>query len=464
MGQTRRYHPSGASSCSRVGLANLRTDAGAGMMLLNRDRRKKTHEVFGLSNEVLPDSYVDRGRLDEEVKKLLERPTHIALRGESKCGKSWLRQRVIRDPLVVQCRLGRTCRDIYSDALSQLGIRFEVDATRSGSVTERVTAETEFGSSLIARLRGAISAEASREASTTTKPAGHDVSDLRFIADLLKESGKRLVIEDFHYLSITERKRLAFDLKALWDYGVFVVIVGVWSKQNMLLYLNPDLAGRVEEIAIVWTREDLKRVFEQGGEALNLQFSDELQEQAIHDCFENVGILQRLIQGTLDELGIAVAPERSTRIDQLDRLEAAAMAYAEQLNPLYQQFAERVSRGIRTRRDSTGIYAHAMAAILEADDEHLIRGVHLDDIFKRAHAREPRIQKGNLRTVLEKFEGLQVDEDGRGLVLAYNEATREVSAVDRQLLLYRKYSTVKWPWEDLIAEAERAEDDYEVHD
>jgi hypothetical protein len=40
----------------------------------------------------------------------------------------------------------------------------------------------------------------------------------------------------------------------------------------------------------------------------------------------------------------------------------------------------------------------------------------------------------------------------RGLVIAYNEAEGEISVVDRQLLLYRKYSTVKWPWEDLIAE------------
>jgi hypothetical protein len=27
---------------------------------------KRTHQLFGLSNTVLPDSYVDRGELDEE--------------------------------------------------------------------------------------------------------------------------------------------------------------------------------------------------------------------------------------------------------------------------------------------------------------------------------------------------------------------------------------------------------------
>ena len=91
--------------------------------------------------------------------------------------------------------------------------------------------------------------------------------------------------------------------------------------------------------------------------------------------------------------------------------------------------------------------------IVEAPDDALLGGLSLDWIFEQAHNREPRITKGNLHTVLCRIEGLQADEDGRGLVLAYNEAHREISVVDRQLLVYRKYSTVTWPWEELIREA-----------
>jgi hypothetical protein len=138
-------------------------------------------------------------------------------------------------------------------------------------------------------------------------------------------------------------------------------------------------------------------------------------------------------------------------------LESAALFYADQLNPLYQQFARRVSGGIRNRKDSTGIYAHAMAVIMDAADDKLIDGLKIDEIFDIAHARQPRIQKGNLRTVLEKIESLQVDDDGRGLVIAYNDSTGDITAVDRQLLLYRQFCTVRWPWEDLIAEAEAGE-------
>lgn len=392
---------------------------------------------------------------------LLDRPQHIALRGESKCGKSWLRQRNIPNALTVQCRLDRGAHDLYIDALSQLGIKLVLDDTISGKITGHLKAEAGLGEGLLAKVIGAtasvkagLEGEGGKE--TREKPAGHDVTDLRFVAELIAASGRRLVIEDFHYLSVNERKKIAFDLKALWDYGVFVVIIGVWSQSNMLIYLNPDLSGRVDEIPIYWSSDDLKRVLNKGGDALNLEFTEELSDSAVIDCYGNVGILQALTLKTLDVLGIQKTCDEKRIVSEGEALQAAALQYADQLNPLYQQFAKRVSSGIRVRKDSTGIYAYAMAVILDAPDELALRGLSLDYVYQHASAREPRIQKGNLRVVLERFEQLQVDEEGRGLVLAYNEATGEVTVVDRQLLLYRRYSTVRWPWEEIIAEAKGA--------
>jgi len=416
-------------------------------------RKKKNSEVFGIARSVRPESYIDRGALDDALRRQLERETHVALRGESKCGKSWLRQNVLPDAITVQCRLHKSVVDIYKDALSSLGVKLELEETAERKVTGRVEAQGDLGVKLFAKLgvTAAIGAEAAGSAKRA--PIGHDVTDLRFIADLILVSGKRLVIEDFHYLSVAERKKFAFDLKALWDYGLFVLVVGVWSESNMLLYLNPDLSGRVHELSIFWRDEDLKQVLDKGGRALRIESSGAFKAAAADNCYGNVGLLQSLTLKSLDLLEFYEEQEALTVIDDTNVLESAAMEYAEELNPLYQQFARRVSSGIRSRQDSTGIYAHAMAVIMEADDQSLIRGLRIENIFRTARGREPRIQKGNLRVVLEKIESLQVDEDGRGLVVAYNEATGEVSVVDRQLLLYRKYRTVQWPWEDLVAEA-----------
>ena len=100
-----------------------------------------------------------------------------------------------------------------------------------------------------------------------------------------------------------------------------------------------------------------------------------------------------------------------------------------------------------------GIYAITLQIIVDADDAKLISGLSRDDIYDIAHVREPRIKKGNLKTVLRKLEEIQIDENFRNIVLSYDESTDSIFTVDRQLLFYRKYLTVKWPWEEMIEEA-----------
>ncbi|HDV2482438.1 TPA: hypothetical protein RHY77_003668, partial [Escherichia coli] len=190
-----------------------------------------------------------------------------------------------------------------------------------------------------------------------------------------------------------------------------------------------------------------------GSETLKVKFSDHIKRCILDDCYGNVGILQQLALNILDETGIDEECTTLTMLDDQEKFVDAAMKYAEQLNSRYQKFAKDISSGIRKRTETTGIYAHAMAVIMDSSDKELIQGLELDTIFKIASRRQSRILKGNLRTVLQKIEELQVDSDDRGLVLSYNDATDEVTAIDRTILIYRKYVTIKWPWEDLINEA-----------
>ena len=410
-----------------------------------------------MSNAILADSYVDRGHLDDRLQLLLERPTHIALRGVSKCGKSWLRQKVLPQALTVQCRYKKTASDIYVDALSQLGVRLEVERSSDSTVKFTAQGEGQLGLKLIAEAKASVGGEYERSTENKTAPVGRTAGDLTFVAEMLKASKRRLVVEDFHYLATNERTHLAFDLKALWDLGVFVLVIGVWSESNFLLTLNPDLSGRVDELAISWSKEDLERILIKGGMALQVLFSAPMRQKLVELAYENAGVLQKLALGTLDELGLFHEAADQLSPDNVDAVDGAALQYAEQLNPLYQQFAKRVADGIRHRDDSTAIYPHAMAAILAESDADLLRGVNIDKIYQVAHARQSRIQKGNLRTILRNFSRLQVDDEGRNLVLAFNEASDDVTVVDRQLLLYRRYATVRWPWEDLIREAEEKE-------
>ncbi|NTX93120.1 MULTISPECIES: hypothetical protein [unclassified Pseudomonas] len=415
--------------------------------------KKKTHNVFGISNEILDDSYIDRGSLDSELKRLLDRRTHIAIRGPSKSGKSWLRQRVIKNSITVQCRLGFTSTDIYTQALAEIGTTSKTSEKKQITLSASGEVSGEAGLS-IAKATAKAGANISSQREITEQSFGNNINDLKFVANSITESKRRLVIEDLHYLSSDQRHILAHELKTLWDYGCFVILVGVWGQANLLVHCNPDLSGRLEELSIEWTPDDLRSIFEKGGRALNIHISRDIQNKAIVDCFGNSGLLQKLILRLLDEAGIEEEQETELVVSNLSFYESSAMAVADQLNGVYQKFAERVANGIRKRSEATGIYAHAMAAIMEAEDRKHLLGITLTEIFNRSHARQPRIQKPNLKSILTKIDGLQVDENGRGLVVTYDESEEKVLNVDRQLLFYRKYVTLFWPWEELIKESE----------
>lgn len=232
----------------------------------------------------------------------------------------------------------------------------------------------------------------------------------------------------------------------------------------MLITLNSDLSDRIEEIAVTWSNSDLKKVLGKGCEALNIEMSQAVSERLADISYESVGLLQKLTLRLIDdELGIGERVHGSPiSVDNVGAVDDAGMHVADQLNQLYQAFAKRVADGIRTRNNSTGIYAHAMAAVMAADDKDLTDGLSAKAIHAVAHAKQPRIQLGNLKTVLARFPELQVDQDGRGLVLAYDPTDEKVSAVDKQVLLYRRFATVKWPWEDLINEVPDQDDRYQA--
>lgn len=422
---------------------------------------KAVDEVFGVSPKILPDSYIDRGSLDSHLTRELGRPNHLALRGESKCGKSWLRQKIVLNPTVVQCRLRKPVVDVYTDILSQLGVRLTLEDARTGKLRGKVEATGSLGASILAKLGFGVTVESAQEATETTRVAGHTVDDLKFIADIIRESGRRVIIEDFHYMSLEERRIFAHDLKTFWDFQIYFIVVGVWTQTNMLLSLNTDLSNHIREVPIVWNDSDFYSLIEKGSAALGISFSDQIRQRLVNDSFGNVAILQRVLLSTLDKHQASDTTRHLTTVDNIGWVESAELEYAEELDALYQVFAKRVAASIRTRKDSTGINAHVMAVILESSDAVLTGGLSIDRVFEVSHSRQSRIQKGNLRAVLENFERRQIDEDGKGLVFSYNEHSGLITIVDKQLLFYRKFSTLKWPWEEMIKEAEESGTGYE---
>lgn len=413
-------------------------------------------DVFGIRTNVSEYSYVDRGKLDEAVGALARRDQHIALKGESKSGKSWLRQRIFPSSNVVQCRINDTVENIYRQVLANLDVSVAVEKRESGSGILSFEGTAEAGWKFLAKVSGAISAEGSYTRERVTRPIGRDEFDIEFFCNIVKASERRIVIEDFHYLSNDQQRHLAHDLKSLWDYGVYVVVVGIWHRKNYLTYLNSDLSGRIAEVSVDWNERELQESFLKGCAALNVFPCNDISVRISKDSYNNIGILQTLAANFMEMCGIDSSQKVTSGLNSISKLDDAGMAYADQLEAVYSLFAERVSDGIRKRKDATQIYAFALWVVMESTDDEAISGLSLDWIYAKAHAKQPRIQKPNLRAVLRKFKGLQEDDRGKGVVLSFDEATDMLVLIDKGILFYRKYTTQSWPWEKIALEAQTA--------
>ncbi len=259
------------------------------------------NDVFGIMTSVPTYTYVDRSGLDGHFSYLLKTDRHIVIYGSSKQGKTSLRRKQLPEEecVVVPCKPDFTVADIYAEVRRQLGVRDLVETKTTHDLKAGVSAEAkgEAGIPLLTKAQAGGTLHGDYEYGTaktfSSVAAGNSLVSL---AAALKEVGKRVIIEDFHYLSDSERKAFAFDLKALWDLKIFVIIIGVWAEQNLLLLYNNDLNGRIEELDVRWRPEELDQVISKGENTLSVIFDKPIRTEMIGDANGNVGLLQRFAE------------------------------------------------------------------------------------------------------------------------------------------------------------------------
>jgi hypothetical protein len=136
---------------------------------------------------------------------------------------------------------------LLREALGRLGVAatLHMSKTRDIEGTLDFKGAGELGIKILAKAKVEASAGTKVSSSTTTEaePVGQTAADLLWVVRTIVESGKRLVLEDFHYLDEETQREFAFLLKAMGEYGMFVVVVGVWPKDHLLTYYNGDLAS-----------------------------------------------------------------------------------------------------------------------------------------------------------------------------------------------------------------------------
>lgn len=411
----------------------------------------RLEDVFGIMNKIPPHTYINRASLDETFTYLLNSDKHIVIYGPSKQGKTVLRRKNIPDnnSVVIQCGADWTVDRIYRVLLGSFGSLSATQVTTEKKTDVEGKLELEGKLPFVAGAKGEGSYKTETATETENKVYSHDHENLSFIASEAKKSGKRIIIEDFHYLSEDEKRKFSFDMKAFWDLGVYFIIIGIWADQNLLTYYNNDLSGRVENIDIHWTTDELNQVLEKGERALNIEFTESIKQQIIGDANNNVGLLQRIAEALCRSYRIFAKENRKRILDSEDLLSECRRTICLAEAPRYNKFCEAVIRGFRNFEESEiRSYEKVLRVCLHAADPELVSGIHKQTIGARLKYMGLEARNSDLTSALRRLNRLQENRAISPIVLSYNENTQKVQLVDREFLFYRRYGDPRWPWQD----------------
>jgi hypothetical protein len=414
--------------------------------------RIRLPQVFGIADHVNTASYVDRGGLDERLRYALDTERHVAIHGDSKQGKSWLRSRVLEsNPVLVQCQHGTTPESLFTDALGAIGVQAELCRTKGKELEGHLDfkASGSIGMKLLAKLGLEVTSGAKGKQATNveTQPVGQTPANLWWVARAVVASERRLVIEDCHYLSDGCLRDLAFMLKALGGYGLYSVIIGVWSQDHFLTYYNGDLVGRVEDIHLTWTDDELEEVLDKGCAALNIRFSPTLTQALIADAAGNVGLLQRLAEQLCREEKIIEEQEDSQYLTMGPSLERAREAIADTTRRRFEEFASNFPVAVARLIGPSARAEELLRIVVECSDDELVEGVNAETLLERWRERDPEsYDEPALRSTLERIAIVQSQIELSPPILDYNPYSQRVSTIDRSFLFFRRHGNPRWPW------------------
>jgi len=410
--------------------------------LNNPDKQDFTTDaVYGISRDV-PLNYTTRPGVDEKFVDNLTREKHIVVYGSSKQGKTCLRKHCLNesDYIHVQCSNKWTLEEIHANVLKRAGFKVEQSEKKTSSGKNKIVASI---SASIFGLGSNVGGE--KEQTTidekTTQALELDPVDVNDVIAALGSINftKYIVLEDFHYLPLETQKDFAVALKAFHEASkLCFIVIGVWLEENRLLVYNGDLTGRVVAVnADTWTEPELRSVIVKGAELLNVQFTNDFMHQLIHECFNNVYIVQETCRQVCLQSGVTHTSLQLATVGEGSDVRAAIQSVVAQQTGRYMSFVTQFSAGFQTT--SLEMYKWLVYPVLTATPQQLEQGFTYRELRESIQAKHPSgeaLNPGNLTQALQSVASLQVKKDITPIILDYDQTNLRLNIVDRGFIIW----------------------------
>lgn len=253
----------------------------------NPFNRVKLEQVFTPSS-IAKLTYVNRKTLEDDLEKFIETPgMQIVLYGHSGCGKSTLilnkLEKLNLKSVKTSCESRTTLNDIIAQAFDSLNVFYENERTGKFTTSTSAKLSTEYKS-----IKSELSGSYSEEKGTKHSRILPIQLTAQRLAEFMGAAGCLWIIEDFHKVAESEKKKIADVLKVFMDASfhsplVKIVCIGAVGTARELVELESNLSSRVAEIFVpLLNNQELIQIPKTGFKLLNLECPDAVIQKIAH--------------------------------------------------------------------------------------------------------------------------------------------------------------------------------------
>jgi len=258
------------------------------MKIINKVlRRTKLRDVFTPTTSAKL-SYISRPQLENIIHSNLQlRGKQIILFGPSGSGKSTIIRHILNHKksnyIYSICESKTTLEDLLLSAFDKLN-RYYVSAKNckhSVSIKSSISAEYKH---IAANIGTSNTSESSETMSRILPPQ----LTPQKLAEFLGEVKGIWVIEDFHKVSDSEKKRIADILKIFIDVAneydeVRLICIGAVGSARELIELDSNLFPRVAQVHIpLLTDNEIMEILKSGETLMHIEMASQLKEKIVH--------------------------------------------------------------------------------------------------------------------------------------------------------------------------------------
>lgn len=373
----------------------------------------------------------------------------ISITGPTKSGKTVLCTKLIPRSERVLLSGGTivSFEDFCNQILAELGESLQ---TTLASTTKTDTKGGELlGEASACIVKGQIKGVISEATScTTTYTQAPIISLSKFAMEKLLRSQKKLIIDDFHYISSEVQTQIIRALKSPIFEGLRVVVLAVPHRAYDALKVETEMTGRVIQLSIPpWSQEDLNQIAVKGFQALNLRCSSKIIQTLAKESFASPNLMQEFClrlcranniqEKALSEIELKLRDSRSFFESITDEV-TSKVAYEK----LAKGPRQRKDRIIRTLKDGTtvDIYAVTLRTIAQTGPCQKISYEELRSALKKIMDNPPR--GAEIVRVLEKMNTIARSIEGEP-VLDWSRDENNLFISDPYFAFYLKWAIKK---------------------